>query len=115
MSKMIRDTGKYFIPAQFDNAGDEVSYPYEFTSFEDLQDAVSGLGEETVFQLVQEKNKINEQNNARAKEKAKNGHSTKAEMSPETKAKLKAKRAENNALLKAIADKGLTVDDILNG
>ena len=114
MAKTIKDTGKYFIPAQFDNAGEVVSYDYEYQQFDSVDDACDTLGEDEVLDLVQRQHIIDCNNKARVQEKAKNKHSVRPPMSPETKAKLKAKRAEDNALLKAIAEKGYTLEDIKN-
>ena len=112
MGKTIEAQGTYKVPTQFDNAGDEISYSYEYTVIDTAQDAIDTLGEAKVKSLVQRMLKVDGNNLAREKAKSANGHSTRQPLTEEEKADRKAKRAEDKCLLDLIKSKGLSLEDI---
>lgn len=108
MAKTIESIGSYNVPAGMQNAGSTIEYSFSYTQFDNLQDAVSELGEVEVLALVQRMVKVDANNNAREKAKSSNGHSSRKPMSEEDKAKAKQERANNKKLLEVLKAKGIS-------
>ena len=98
MSKTIESSGKYTAK----DTGDSISYDFTFEAFDNIDDALQVLTEPKCLALIQRMVKVDANNTAREKAKSANGHSTRPVMSEEDKAKNKAERAENKALLEAL-------------
>lgn len=101
--KTISTNGTYKAPN-----GQDVTYSFEYPSFESLQDAIAVLGEPEVLKQVQRMSKVDENNTAREKARVANGHSTRKPQTEEEKAKAKADRQANASLIAALKAKGIT-------
>lgn len=98
MSKTIQASGEY----KSKKSGENVGYEYEYSAYDNLQDAIDTLGEDKVFKLVQRMTKVDASNTAREGAKVANGDSTRVAMTEEAKAEAKAERQANKALLDKI-------------
>jgi len=96
----IKSNGVYTVK----ETGESVSYDFTYQSFLSMDDAIETLGEATCLKSIQRMTKVDSNNTAREKAKVVNGHSTRQPMTEEEKAKNKAERSQNNALLKALKD-----------
>lgn len=108
--KTITTTGTYKAPN-----GQDVQYQYSYPSFDSLQDAIANLkgGEATALKQVQRMEKVDSNNTAREKARVENGHSTRKPQTEEEKAKAKAARQINAALLAKLASAGVKdLDDL---
>lgn len=114
MAKSIQSTGSYNIPEGKANAGQEVSYEFEYQQFESIQDAIATLGEDAVLANVQRMHKVDANNLSREKAKSANGHSTRVVQTEEQKAQAKVKRQADKKLLDALRAKGVSTLDELN-
>ena len=104
----ISTTGKYKAPN-----GQEVQYGFEYESFSSLQDAIATLGEDGVLKLAQRQHKVDANNSAREVARSDNGHSTRKPQSEEEKARAKAIRQTNAAILAKLASAGVKdIDDL---
>ena len=100
--KTITTTGTYKSPN-----GQDVQYSFDYPVFESFQDAISELGEPEVLKLVQRMSKVDANNTSREKARVANGHSTRKAQTEEEKARAKADRQANAALLAAIKAEGI--------
>ena len=98
MSKVINSSGEYTVK----DSGETVQYQYSFTAFDNLEDCINELGEDTVLKLAQRMTKVDANNTAREKAKTANGHSARQPMSEEAKAEAKAERTADRETLKRI-------------
>lgn len=106
--KVITSTGQYT-----NKQGSQTQYSFEYQAFESLQDAISELGEDKVFRLVQRMAKVDANNTAREGAKVANGDSVRKAMTEEQKAQAKAQRATDRELLKLLKAKGINgLDDL---
>lgn len=110
----VKDTGKYEVPSQFDNAGEVITFDYTYTVAESIADASETLGEQKTLAILNRMLKVDSRNVASANAKTANGHSTRPVLTPEQKADNKQKRQELSAIAKVIAEKGLSLEDIKN-
>lgn len=109
MSKNITAKGSYTSPD-----GKDISYEFEYTAFDSLQDAITTLTEAQVLKCVQRMVKIDANNTTREATKAVNGHSARKPMTEEQKAEAKQERQSNKELLALLKEKGLSIADIQN-
>jgi len=86
--------GKYTAPDK-----STVEYEYDFIQY-DIDDLSTHAN--AILELANRQAKVDGNNRTREKVKAENGHSVRAVMSEEAKAKLKEQSAKNRALLKAL-------------
>ena len=98
MSTVINTSGEYLSK----KTGAPVEYQYKYISFDSLDEAVEMLEEAQVLKLVKRMTKVDASNTAREAAKAANGDSTRHVMSEEDKAKAKASRAVDKAILNKI-------------
>lgn len=91
-----------------------VYFDFDYLVIDDVADAVSELGEDKVKSLCQRMIKTEARNGASIKAQAENGHNARAGLSEEAKAENKTKAKADRAILKAIKDKGLSLNDILS-
>jgi len=108
MAKMIKAQGSYSVKA----TGEEVTYDFEYPTYENLDSAIEENGEEEVLGDYLRMVKIDANNTAREKAKVANGHSTRQPLSEEEKAQRKAQRQADRDLLSLIKSKGLTLADL---
>ena len=108
MSREIQAQGKY----THKESGQDYLYEFSYTAIDSVEDAIASLGEDKVKSLIQRQVKVDANNTAREKEKAKNGHSSRQPMSEEDKASKKAERQSNKVLLDALKAKGITLEDL---
>jgi hypothetical protein len=99
MSKNITAQGSYT-----NKSGQEVSFDFDYTAIDSVEDAVSLLGEDKVKSLVQRMLKLDASNTAREKAKSDNGDSTRKVMSEEEKAQAKAERKIKTQALQLLVD-----------
>ena len=110
-------TGKYTVK----ETGETVNYDFEYlvlegaNAQEKIDFAIETLSAGKVAQDIQRTLKVDANNTAREKAKSVNGHSARQPLTEEQKAEKKAERQANAELLKAIREKGLTLEDLLNG
>ena len=111
MAKKMEAQGEYL-----NKETDEiVSFDFDYLVIDSVDDAISELGEEKTKSILQRMIKTDARNGASLKAQAENGHNTRAGLSEEQKAENKAKAKADRAILKAIKDKGMNLEDILNG
>lgn len=106
MAKMMKDTGKYSVKG----TNEVITYDYEFKVYE----ASDGCENLVILELANRQEKVDANNQTRAKIKTENGHSDRQPLTAEEKIANKAKRQADKELLNAIKSKGLSLDDILN-
>ena len=94
----INSSGKYTVK----ETGVLVNYDFSFATYSDVEDCVDNLGVDKVLALVNRMAKVDAGNTAREKAKAANGHSAHVPMSEAEKAKNKAGRQADKALLQAL-------------
>ncbi len=111
--RKVNAQGTYTVPKDFDNAGEVITFDYEYEVYDSLQEAIEGLGgEDKVLAMLNQTHKEDCRNNASGRAKAQNGHSPERTLTPEEKEKRKAQRQADRQLLKLIKEKGLSLADL---
>ena len=111
MAKKMEAQGEYL-----NKETDEiVSFDFDYLVIDSVEDAISELGEEKTKSILQRMIKTDARNGASLKAQAENGHNARAGLSEEQKVENKLKTKADRALLKAVKEKGLSLEDILKG
>ena len=106
--------GSYSIPAQFENAGADVNFNFEYEIYETLPEAIQALGgENKVLAMINQTHKEDCRNNASSSAKSTNGHSTRAALTPEEKEKRSQEAKATRELIKVAKAKGLSLADLM--
>lgn len=108
MSKTIEAQGTYKVK----DTGEDVSYEFNYSSIESVEDCIELLGEDKTKSLLQRMIKVDANNLAREKAKSVNGHSSRVVLTEEQKAERKVTRQADRDLLSVLKEKGLTIADI---
>ena len=103
MAKIIKTTCSYKAPN-----GQEVIVPFEYNTYESVQEAVAILGEAGIVTELNRMSKVDAGNGEREKAKVANGHSTRVKQTEEQKAEAKAKRLVEKDMLARLRAKGIT-------
>ena len=112
--RKVSAQGSYSIPKDFDNAGQDVTFDFEYAVFDTLDEAIAQLGGQgKVLSMINQTHKEDCRNNASGKAKSENGHSTRALLTPEEKEERNKERRAERELLKTLKAKGLTLADLM--
>jgi len=112
--RKIQAQGSYTIPSQFDNAGADVNFNFEYEVYDTLPEAIKELGgENKVLAMINQTHKEDCRNNASGAAKSANGHSPRATLTPEEKEKRSQEAKAVRELMKVAKAKGLSLADLM--
>ena len=109
MAKKMEAQGEYLNKEN----NEIVNFDFDYLVIDSVADAVAELGEDKTKSILQRMIKTDARNGASLKAQTENGHNARAGLSEEQKSENKAKAKADRAILKAIKEKGLSLDDIL--
>ena len=113
--RTISAQGSYTVGKEFPDAGTETSFDFEYTVYDTLQEAVSGLGgDKKALAMLNQTHKEDCRNNASGSAKSENGHSTRVALTPEEKEARNTERKADRELLAVLKSKGLSLKDLMS-
>jgi len=121
--RKVQAQGSYSIPKEFDNAGADVTFDFEYEIFDegDIKIELISSSAKDVYKTpahalatLNQTRKEDCRNNANGSAKSKNGHSTRIALTPEEKEKRNLERKADRDLLKVLKSKGLSLKDLMN-
>jgi hypothetical protein len=112
--RKVQAQGSYSIPKEFDNAGADVTFEFEYEIFDTLAEAQQALGgENKVLAMINQTRKEDCRNNASGSAKSDNGHSTRVTLTPEEKERRSQEARATREMIKLAKSKGLTLNDLM--
>ena len=120
--RKVQAQGSYSIPKEFDNAGAEVTFDFEYEIFDegDIKIELISSSARDVYKTpahalatLNQTRKEDCRNNANGSAKSKNGHSTRIALTPKEKERRSAEAKATREMIKLAKSKGLTLQDLM--